>query len=145
MSCRNDENLTRLAIEQFINRPHSYGTDHTHGGLFYFLDREGHSPVQLEWNMKLWWVHCEAMLAFLMAYQATRERRHWDAFTHMCQLCFTKVREGGLYSHVLILALRVGREGSRHWNAFTHMTWCGMLALTYACCAFVGRETRANC
>lgn len=87
---RNDETLTRVAIEQFIDRPNAYGTDPMHGGLFYFLDREGRSPLQLEWSMKLWWVHCEAMLALIMAYRATRERRHWQAFTQMCQLCFTK-------------------------------------------------------
>ena len=43
--------------------------------------------------MKLWWVHCEAMLALLMAYRVTRERQHWEAFTSMCHLCFTKVSQ----------------------------------------------------
>ena len=46
---------------------HDAGWDAEHGGLFYFLDSEGHSPTQLEWPMKLWWPHCEALYAHLRA------------------------------------------------------------------------------
>ena len=84
--------MRRVAIEQFIERPYSYGLDSRHGGLLYFLDIGGHPPTQLEWGMKLWWVHCEAMLSFLKAYQATRQPQHWALFTEMAQLCLTKVR-----------------------------------------------------
>ena len=90
-NCRADEQLTRVAVEQFIERPYNYGLDPTHGGLFYFLDTDGLPPTQLEWSMKLWWVHCEAMLAFLKAYRATREKKHWMVFVEMTQLCFNKV------------------------------------------------------
>ena len=89
---RNDDNLKRVAVEQFIDRPHMYGRDPLHGGLLYFVDRGGHDPVQLEWSMKLWWVHCEGMLASLVAYRDTRERRHWEIFALMAQLCLSKVR-----------------------------------------------------
>ena len=34
----------------------------------YFLDSEGRSPPYLEWNMKLWWPHCEALIAYAMLY-----------------------------------------------------------------------------
>ena len=33
------------------------------GGFIYFVDVDGHSPTQLEWNMKLWWPVNEAMIA----------------------------------------------------------------------------------
>lgn len=49
------------------------GWDTEHGGILYFLDVEGHSPVQLEWNMKLWWPHCEALIAFAYAFRVTKE------------------------------------------------------------------------
>jgi N-acylglucosamine 2-epimerase len=39
-----------------------YGWDHEHGGIFYFMDSEGHPPQQLEWDQKLWWVHLEALI-----------------------------------------------------------------------------------
>ena len=88
---RGDAQLKQVAVEQFIDRPYSYGLDPLHGGLFYFLDIGGYPPTQLEWGMKLWWVHCEAMLAFLKAYQATRITKYWTLFNQMMHICFTKV------------------------------------------------------
>jgi N-acylglucosamine 2-epimerase len=52
-----------------------FGWDREYGGLFYFLDCEGHTPLQLEWSMKLWWVHVEAIYALLQAYVRTRDER----------------------------------------------------------------------
>ena len=49
-----------------VRTSHRAGWDHEHGGLFYFLDADGLSPVQLEWSMKLWWPHCEALYAHLL-------------------------------------------------------------------------------
>jgi len=44
------------------------GWDPEYGGLYYFLDAEGYSPAQLEWFMKLWWPHTEAIYALLLCY-----------------------------------------------------------------------------
>ena len=48
-----------------------YGWDKKHGGIFYFMDRKGFPPQQLEWDQKLWWVHIEALIALLKGYQLT--------------------------------------------------------------------------
>eukprot|EP00794_Sanderia_malayensis_P007358 gene7358-8178_t len=69
----NDDELKSKAIELFIKQPFEIGWDKKNGGLYYFLDIDGYSPVQLEWNFKLWWPHCEAMIAFIMAYKVTRD------------------------------------------------------------------------
>jgi N-acylglucosamine 2-epimerase len=50
---------------------HEQGWDQQHGGYYYFLDIGGRPPLMLEWNMKLWWVHVEALVAFVHAYEAT--------------------------------------------------------------------------
>ncbi|HUZ17180.1 MAG TPA: AGE family epimerase/isomerase [Spirochaetia bacterium] len=47
------------------------GWDHEQGGFFYYMDYEGLPPDKLEWDMKLWWVHAEALCAFLISYQLT--------------------------------------------------------------------------
>ena len=99
---RGDAQLKQVAIEQFIERPYSYGLDPLHGGLFYFLDIGGYPPTQLEWPMKLWWVHCEAMLAFLKAYQATKLNKYWAMFNQMTHLCFTKVSNGAVINLCLV-------------------------------------------
>jgi N-acylglucosamine 2-epimerase len=56
-----------------------FGWDRHHGGFFYFQDIQGHPTLQLEWAMKLWWVHVEAIYALVRAYQATRDPK-WLAW-----------------------------------------------------------------
>ncbi|XP_056130496.1 N-acylglucosamine 2-epimerase isoform X2 [Lampris incognitus] len=78
-----DEALRNTAISKFIELPYHCGWDKQHGGLFYFLDVDGYCPTQLEWNMKLWWPHCEALIAFLMAYSQSRSPAHLDVFSEV--------------------------------------------------------------
>jgi len=47
------------------------GRDHEHGGLLYFVDVSGKPAPMLEWDMKLWWVHSEALYALLQAVECT--------------------------------------------------------------------------
>ncbi|MBQ8551510.1 MAG: AGE family epimerase/isomerase [Clostridia bacterium] len=44
------------------------GLDKKYGGFISFTDVDGKPPVQLEWDMKLWWPQCEAMIASRLAY-----------------------------------------------------------------------------
>lgn len=75
-----------------MERPFEYGWDKQHGGLYYFLDADGWSPVQLEWDMKLWWAHNEALIAFLMAYKETRDKRHLDRFAQIFDYSYSHVK-----------------------------------------------------
>jgi N-acylglucosamine 2-epimerase len=47
------------------------GWDKEYGGIFYFLDSQGHPTQQLEWDQKLWWVHVEALVALAKGYTLT--------------------------------------------------------------------------
>ena len=79
------------------------GWDTKYGGIFYFLDRSGRSPTQLEWNMKLWWPHNEALIAFLMAFRATGEARYLARFQQMHDYAFAKFpdpRHGEWYGYL---------------------------------------------
>ena len=60
------------------------GWDQEYGGLFSFIDSEGRQPVQVEWDMKYWWPHTEALYATLLAYQITGEQRYkkWFEIIH---------------------------------------------------------------
>ncbi len=64
------------------------GWDKKYGGLYYFLDSGGYSPVQLEWSMKLWWPHCEAIYAFLLLYRLTGKQRYLNTFTQVTEYTF---------------------------------------------------------
>ena len=46
----------------------NYGWDKQYSGIYYFMDRLGNPPQQLEWDQKLWWVHIEAMIAMIKKY-----------------------------------------------------------------------------
>ncbi len=49
----------------------AFGTDPEYGGLFYFMDALHKPHLELQWDMKLWWPHCEALNAVLYAYRLT--------------------------------------------------------------------------
>jgi N-acylglucosamine 2-epimerase len=54
------------------------GWDEEHGGILYFRDVRG-LPVQEYWHdMKFWWPQNEAVIASLMAFATTGERRYAD-------------------------------------------------------------------
>ncbi len=58
----------------------NFAWDGEFGGLFYFLDRLGRPPQQLEWDQKLWWVHLETLVALLQGYALTRRPECWEWF-----------------------------------------------------------------
>lgn len=71
--------LSREAID-IVRWSFDRGWDEEHGGLLYFLDAKGHSPLPLEWSMKLWWPHAEALYAHLLSWSITRDGADWERF-----------------------------------------------------------------
>jgi isoleucyl-tRNA synthetase len=61
---------------EIIEKTTKIGFDKTHGGIIAFTDCKGYPPVALEWDMKLWWPQCEAMIAFRMAAELTGEEKY---------------------------------------------------------------------
>jgi N-acylglucosamine 2-epimerase len=70
----NDTSLIDKAVTIMLNTL-EYGWDKEYGGIFYFLDIQGHPPQQLEWDQKLWWVHVEALVALAKGFQHTGDMR----------------------------------------------------------------------
>eukprot|EP00054_Salpingoeca_dolichothecata_P017003 m.100914 g.100914 ORF g.100914 m.100914 type:complete len:306 (+) comp22259_c0_seq2:139-1056(+) len=87
-SPKNSSELTTMALNM-IEWSYEIGWDDECGGIYYFLDREGHSPEQLEWPMKLWWVHNETMVAMLLAYKMTKEQKWWDRYEKVSNYTMT--------------------------------------------------------
>ncbi|MEI7766011.1 MAG: AGE family epimerase/isomerase [Phycisphaerae bacterium] len=80
--------LSATAIDM-VRWSYQRGWDAQHGGILYFLDAQGHCPTQLEWNMKLWWPHCEAMYAHLLNYSLTRNLADWQSFLQVESYAFS--------------------------------------------------------
>ncbi|XP_051805619.1 N-acylglucosamine 2-epimerase isoform X2 [Acanthochromis polyacanthus] len=100
---RGDEKIQETAINKFMELPFQCGWDEKHGGLFYFLDVDGHCPTQLEWSMKLWWPHCEALIAFLMAYSQTKKPELLERFFQVYDYTFTHfpdAQSGGWFGYL---------------------------------------------
>lgn len=80
----NRPELAEKAVETTI-RMIEYGWDKKYGGIFYFIDRLGYPPQQLEWDQKLWWIHIETLISLLKGYRLTGSEQ--------CLKWFEKVHE----------------------------------------------------
>ena len=61
-----DDELMKKALN-LLDWHTERGWDKENGGMFYFVDVLGRPCEQLEWDMKLWWPQCEAMIALRLA------------------------------------------------------------------------------
>ncbi len=66
------------------------GWDAKFGGIFYYQDFGGFPTEKLEADMKLWWVHAEALCAFLLAYRLTGSARHEEWFRKIHQWTWSR-------------------------------------------------------
>ena len=69
------------------------GWDGKFGGLMYFMDIDGKPSEKLEWDMKLWWPHSEALIAYLMAFKATGDEFYFDRFRLFHDYTFNHFRD----------------------------------------------------
>lgn len=58
----------------------NYGWDKQYGGIFYFMDALNKPHLELQHDMKLWWVHNEALIACLFAYKSSKDVEFIDWF-----------------------------------------------------------------
>ena len=84
-----DDTLLKQALN-ILDWSLDIGWDNEHGGIYYFRDVYGRPCEQLEHDMKLWWVHNEALIATMVAgfitgdekYTAWYEKLHSYVFSH---------------------------------------------------------------
>jgi N-acylglucosamine 2-epimerase len=73
---RQDTAKIHQAVDVVLNIL-NYAWDDKYGGIYYFMDADGHPPQQLEWDQKLWWVHVETLVALAMGYRLTGREDCW--------------------------------------------------------------------
>ncbi len=74
---RGDRALIEKAVGVVLSTL-EFAWDNEYGGLFYFLDRLGRPPQQLEWDQKLWWVHIETLIALSLGFARTKRAECWE-------------------------------------------------------------------
>ena len=65
------------------------GWDEEHGGIYYFRDLKGRPCEQLEHDMKLWWVHNEALIATLTAHLITGDEKYEKWYDKLHEYTFS--------------------------------------------------------
>ncbi|MFN6477754.1 AGE family epimerase/isomerase [Nostoc sp. DedQUE07] len=79
---KNDTKTINQAVDVVLNIL-NFAWDNEYGGLYYFMDADGHPPQQLEWDQKLWWVHLESLVALAMGYRLTGREVCWESYQKM--------------------------------------------------------------
>ena len=74
-----DKDLLQKALN-ILNWSLERGWDKEFGGIRYFVDLFNRPCEQLEHDMKLWWVHNEALIATLTAYKLTKDEKYFTWF-----------------------------------------------------------------
>lgn len=79
------------------------GLDKNRGGIIAFTDVCGKPPVQLEWDMKLWWPQCEAMIALRLAHRVFGDEKYEKAYKELVKYCeenFVDKEHGEWYGYL---------------------------------------------
>ncbi len=85
----NDQQTIHQAVDVVLNIL-NFAWDEQYGGLYYFMDAEGHPPQQLEWDQKLWWVHLESLVALAMGYRLTGRIECWEWYQRLHDYSWSK-------------------------------------------------------
>ena len=91
---RKDAELMKKAI-QITEWSFDIGWDKEMGGIFYFRDIENKPVLSLEWDMKLLWPHCEALIAFLRSYMFTGQEKYLDYFDRITEYIYAHFPDPG--------------------------------------------------
>lgn len=97
-----DDFLMQFA-KKIIDRTFPLGWDKTHGGLLSFVDALGKPPVQLEWDMKLWWPQTEAMIALRLAHRIFGDEQYAERYREVetyCEKHFLDREHGEWYGYL---------------------------------------------
>ncbi len=85
---RQDTATINQAVDVVLNIL-KFAWDDRSGGIYYFMDADGHPPQQLEWNQKLWWVHVETLVALAMGYRLTGRAECWTWYQQVHEYTWT--------------------------------------------------------
>ena len=91
------------AGKRIIDITYPLGWDKKHGGIIAFTDVAGKPPVQLEWDMKLWWPQCETMIAARLAYLLFKEEKYLQMYEEIkayCEQYFVDHENGEWYGYL---------------------------------------------
>jgi N-acylglucosamine 2-epimerase len=103
---------------------YEFGLDSKFGGIYYFMDALAKPHIELQWNMKLWWPHNEAVIAALYAYRLTGKKKFLDIFENIDEWSWEHFRDNK-YGEWYAYLDRSGKPTHYHkggkWKTFFHV------------------------
>lgn len=127
--CTGDKEMLQKALNMF-DWAFERGWDTEHGGMLYFVDVDGRPCEQLEWDMKLWWVHNEVLIASLMAYGLTGDEKYWERFKLVHEYAFSHFSDkefGEWYGYLHRDGTVSHTQKGSLWKGPYHLPRCLML------------------
>lgn len=100
------------------------GWDDKYGGIYYYMDYENRPTEKLESSMKLWWVHAEALCAFLLAYKLLGKQEHLNWFLHISDYSFRHFSDpeyGEWYGYLDRQGEPALTQKGGKWKGFYHL------------------------
>jgi N-acylglucosamine 2-epimerase len=128
---RHDLQTVNKAVDIVINIL-NFAWDQEYGGLYYFMDADGHPPQQLEWDQKLWWVHSESLVALAIALRLTGRADCWEWYQKMHDYTwshFADAEQGEWFGYLnrqgkVLLNLKGGKwKGCFHVPRSLYLCW----------------------
>jgi len=107
-----------------------FGWDPEHGGMFYFRDALGWPHIELQADMKLWWVHNEALLATLFALRLSGDPFFLDWFRRLDDWTwshFPDPRHGEWFAYLDRRGDPTHTLKGGKWKCFFHLPRCLLL------------------
>jgi N-acylglucosamine 2-epimerase len=140
---RGDQETINQAVQVVLNIL-DFAWDTEYGGLYYFMDADGHPPQQLEWDQKLWWVHLESLVALAMAYRLTQRQECWEWYQKLHDYSwshFADPKFGEWFGYLnrrgeVLLNLKGGKwKGCFHVPRALFLCWQEFEILLENCCS----------
>ena len=78
----------KTKAKEIIDISMKYG--YRDGGIIAFCDCDGFPPDHLEWDMKIWWPQCEAIIANILCYNVFGEEKYLRDFEALRDWCFSR-------------------------------------------------------
>ena len=119
------------AVCNIISNTLEFGWDKEYGGIYYFMDALGKPHLELQHNMKLWWVHNEAILATLYAYSLTREQSFFRWFEKLDEWTWSHYPDpeyGEWFAYLDRRGERTHSLKGGKWKTFFHVPRCLLFA-----------------
>ena len=124
-----DKALLKTALDIF-DFAFECGWDKQYGGMLYFVDLDNRPCEQLEWDMKLWWVHNEVLIASLAAYSLTGDEKYWKRFETVHNYAFSHFADkekGEWYGYLHRDGTVSHTQKGSMWKGPYHLPRCLML------------------